>query len=280
MTPALDGIRVVTIAANVPGPVAVAQLRDLGAAVIKIEPPSGDLLALAAPRWYAELHEGVDVRRLDLKGDVDRETLRATLAESDVLVTSSRPAALARLGLAWHDLHAAYPRLVQVAIVGRASPRADDVGHDLTYQAAAGLLAPPQLPRTLIADLAGAERAVSATLALLLAREHRGEGGYAEVSLEACACDFAAPLRAGLTAPGGILGGGSPQYACYRARDGWVALGNVEPHFQQKFVRELGLDGALDRERLAALLLARTAQEWEDWGAEHNLPIVAVVTQP
>ncbi|TAM60508.1 CoA transferase [bacterium] len=278
MTLALGDVRVVTLATNVPGPVAVARLRDLGAAVVKIEPPSGDLLAIAAPSWYAELHEGVEVVRLDLKSETGRALLRVKLAASDVLVTSSRPAALARLGLAWHELHAAYPRLVQVAIVGRASPHADDAGHDLTYQGAAGLLTPPHLPRTLVADLAGAERAVSATLALLLARGRHGEGQYAEVSLAACAHDFAAPLRAGLTAPGGVLGGGSPQYACYRARDGWVALGNVEPHFQHKFAQALALDGTVGRERLAELFATRSAQEWEVWGAEHGLPVVAVVS--
>ncbi|TAM77937.1 CoA transferase [bacterium] len=278
MTSALSGIRILTIAANVPGPVAAARLRDLGARVAKIEPPSGDLLAYAAPRWYAELHENIEVLRLDLKHEAERATLHVRLAESDVLVTSSRPAALARLGLAWSDLHALYPRLVQVAIVGRASPHADDAGHDLTYQAAAGLLTPPQMPRALLADLAGAERAVSAVLALLFARERHGEANYAEVSLEEGARAFAAPLRAGLTTPGGVLGGGSPHYACYRASDGWVALGNVEAHFQQRLARELELDGAVDRKRLAALFLTRSATEWEAWGAQRGLPIVAVAT--
>ncbi|TAM87145.1 CoA transferase [bacterium] len=280
MTRALGGIRILTIATNVPGPVAAARLCDLGAVVTKIEPPSGDLLAYAAPHWYAELHQGVEVLRLDLKHEADRATLRACLAESDVLVTSSRPAALARLGLAWRDLHALYPRLVQAAIVGRASPHADDAGHDLTYQAAAGLLTPPQMPRALLADLAGAERAVSAVLALLLARERHGESGYAEVSLEEGAQAFAAPLRAGLTTPGGVLGGGSPHYACYRASDGWVALGNVEVHFQRRFARELEIDGSVGREQLAALFLTRSAAEWEAWGAQRNLPIVAVATPP
>ena len=71
----LDGIGVLTLAINLPGPVAVARLRRLGAAVVKIEPPGGDPLAHVLPRWYELLHEGQTVLPLDLKGD-DLKRLR------------------------------------------------------------------------------------------------------------------------------------------------------------------------------------------------------------
>src|SRR5690348_10700239 len=191
----LAGIRVLSLATSLPGPLAVARLRTLGATVAKIEPPAGDLLAAALPAWYTDLHQGVDVRRLDLKTPAGQAALTDALAASDLLLTAQRPTALARLGLDWETLHARYPTLCQVAIVGDPPPAAERPGHDLTYQAGLGLLKPLDLPRVLVADFAGAERAVSAGLALLLARE-RGQGcGRTWVALSEAAADFAAPLR-------------------------------------------------------------------------------------
>ncbi|MDE2571238.1 MAG: CoA transferase [bacterium] len=272
----LESVRVVTLATNVPGPLAAARLHALGAAVTKIEPPAGDLLARVAPRWYTLLHDGVEVLRVDLHLDAQRAILERHLAHADLLLTSSRPSALARWGLSWGESHPAHPRLVHVAIVGHLSPRAESAGHDLTYQAEAGLLEPPRLPRTLLADLAGAERAVSTALALLLARERTGAAEYAEVSLAETARELCAPLRYGLTAAGGMLGGGWPHYGIYRAREGWVALANVEKRFQERFLRELGI-GEESQAAFAAALSQRTAAEWEAWGKEHGLPVAAVM---
>src|SRR4051794_26225209 len=159
--PPLRGIRVVSLALNVPGPAAAAHLCGLGAAVTKVEPLDGDPLARMCPAWYEDLRAGQDVVRLDLKDAAGRASLDGLLEGADVLLTSSRPAALDRLGLSWPDLHVRFPHLVQVAIVGHAAPHQEVPGHDLTYLATAGLLVPPQVPRTLLADLAGAERAVS-----------------------------------------------------------------------------------------------------------------------
>ncbi len=271
----LDNVRVLTLAINLPGPAAVARLRGLGAAVVKVEPPPGDPLGHVRPEWYRALHQGVEVLRLDLKEPAGRSQLEELLGRSDLLITATRPAALARLGLAWADLHGRHPRLCQVGIIGYACPAENVPGHDLTYQARAGLLTPPQLPRTCVADLAGAERVVSAALALLLGRE-RGQGGqHAAVSLAEAALDFAEPLRQALTTPDGLLGGGSPRYNLYRARDGWVALAALEPHFWETLTRELAV-AEPDREQLDALFLTRTAGEWEAWAAAHDLPLVAV----
>jgi alpha-methylacyl-CoA racemase len=271
----LDNSRVLTLAVNLPGPLAAARLRQLGAAVVKVEPPAGDPLARASPDWYRELHEGQEVVRLDLKSVEDRARLDAWLGRADLLLTATRPAALRRLGLLWEELHARYPRLCQVALVGDPAPLEDRPGHDLTYQARAGLLTPPHLPRACIADLAGAQEAVSAALALLLARE-RGQGGqHATVSLARAAEWFAEPWRRGLTAAGGALGGGLPAYQLYRAREGWVALAALEPHFQQRLIAELGLACA-SQEELQRVLLTRTAQEWEAWAASRDVPLATV----
>jgi len=171
MTSFLKDIRVISLATNIPGPVAAARLRDMGADVVKVEPPSGDALALASPQWYAELHEGLEVFQLDLKTDNGKEQLHEHLAKSDLLLTASRPSALFRLDLAWSTLANCYPELCQVAIIGYAPPNAEKPGHDLTYQAGLGLVTPPELPRTIAADFAGAERAVTLALGLLYQRE-------------------------------------------------------------------------------------------------------------
>ena len=271
----LDGISIVSTAINVPGPVAVAALRDMGAAVVKVEPPFGDPLAAAAPAWYAQLCTGTEVLPLDLKHPEGRGRLRALLDTTDVLITSSRPSSLERLGLGWESLHSQYSRLCHVAIVGYAAPRQDVAGHDLTYQCDAGLVAPPALPSTLIADLSGAQQAVSATLALLLARESRGEAGRIEIALSDAASAFAPPVQHGLTTAHGWLGGGVPAYNVYRSSDGWIAVAALEPQFRITLARELGIN-VEDADAMSRTFAARTANEWDAWGRDRGLPMVAI----
>lgn len=275
MSAPLAGVRAVTIAVNVPGPAAAARLVGLGATVTKVEPPGGDPLASLHPRWYEELAAGQEIVTLDLKQAAGRERLDALLEEADLLLTSNRRAALERLGLAPEALRRRFPTLVHVAIVGHPAPGHDRPGHDLTYAAEHGLVAPPGLPPTLVADLGGAELAVTAALALLLARERGAGGGFAEVPLAGAAERFAAPLRHGATAAGGTLGGGLPRYGLYETRSGWIAVAALEPRFQERLRAELGLD-ELTRPALERRFTERDAEEWEAWARPRDLPLVAV----
>jgi crotonobetainyl-CoA:carnitine CoA-transferase CaiB-like acyl-CoA transferase len=272
---ALAGVEVVTLAPNVPGPVAAARLRDLGAHVTKIESPAGDLLVHVAPRWYAALHRTMRIETLDLKTPEGRDLLEGALARADVLLTSSRISALDRLGLGWDDLHARHPRLVHVAIVGLPPPDDERAGHDLNYVGDLGLLEPPAMPRTLLADLAGSERAVSATLGLLLRRERTGHAGRELLSLRDAAAVFGEPLAHGLTAKAGPLGGGQGIYGLYRTRDGWVAVAALEPHFARKILELVGR-GKADTATLSAAFAERGGAEWVSWAEEHDLPISIV----
>src|SRR5437868_1986759 len=224
----LQGIKIVSLALNAPGPVAAARLARLGAEVTKVEPPSGDATSKAAPKWYESLCRGQTVLRIDLKDTGGRAELDSMLAEADLLLASFRPSALQRLGLDWNGLHARHPRLCFVGIIGYPPPQEERTGHDLTYQSDFGLLRPPEMPPTLFVDLAGAERAVSMALALLNKAARTGEAGCAWVSLHECARDLAAPIQAGLTLPGGLLGGGYLLYGFYRANDGWIAVAALE----------------------------------------------------
>ena len=118
-----------------------------------------------------------------------------------------------------------------MAVVGFPPPDEDHAGHDLTYQAVNGLVRPPDMPRTLIADLAGAERATSEALALLYAREKTGRGGRRLVALSDAAAAMAAAVRHGVTNPDMFLGGVLPNYAVYPTKDGYLAVAALEFHF-------------------------------------------------
>lgn len=275
----LAGIRTVSLAVNLPGPVAASRFTSLGAHVTKVEPPSGDPLRIIAPDWYEELARGQDARVLDLKDEGARSELEELLAQTDLLLTSSRPGALTRLGLCWADLSARLPRLCQVAIVGY--PALDDnlAGHDLTYQAAAGTLSPPMMPTVPIADLAGAERAVSERavsegLAAILHRDATGTATYREVALSEVCQDLSQPVRCGTSTPDGVLGGALPTYGIYDTASGYVALAALEPHFWQRVVQLLKVSDS--REELETVFLTRTATDWEEWARAHDLPLSAV----
>jgi alpha-methylacyl-CoA racemase len=271
----LQGVKMVNLALNVPGPVAAARLTKLGAEVTKVEPPTGDAAKTAAPALYESLCQGQTVLRLDLKSPEGCAKLDELLAQADLLLASFRPSALQRLGLDWESLHARHPKLCFVGIIGYPAPLQERTGHDLTYQSDLGLLRPPHMPPTLFIDLAGAERAVSMALALLNRVARGGESGCAWVSLHECAQDLAAPLKAGLTSSDGILGGAYPLYGFYRANDGWIAIAALEPHFGERLLAELGLKKA-DRAALERIFLQRKATSWEKWAQELDLPLVAV----
>lgn len=271
----LDGMRVVTLAPNVPGPVAAERLREFGASVTKVESPAGDPLQVHNPAWYTALSDHKEIVVLDLKSEAGLSELEGIIAGADLLLTSSRPAALSRLGLSWESLRGKFPRLSQVAIVGYPAPHQNEPGHDLTYLARYGLLTPPEMPRTLLADLAGAERAVSAAMGLLLQRERTGQTGYVEVALSESAEAFAAPLDFGVTRPEAVLGGGFAGYRIYPTSDGWLAVAALEPHFLEKLVSELGLEEA-SQNGFGKAFISRKSGEWEEWAKAHDLPLLAV----
>lgn len=271
----LAGLRVLTTALNLPGPAACARLRDLGATVEKIEPPPGDPMQQFNAGWYRRLHEQINVRVLDLKTPAGRASMDALLLGSDILVTAQRPSALARMGLGARDLGERFPRLCHVAIVGHGPPEEEQAGHDLTYLAQAGLVSPPAMPATLFADMAGAERAVTTALALVLARDRGRPARAAFVPLAEAAQWLAQPLAHRLTTPGALLGGGSPGYNVYASKDGWIAVAALEPHFARALGEALEIL-PLDKARLAARFAAESAQHWQAWARARDLPIVAL----
>lgn len=270
MSKPLAGFTVVTVALNVPGPLAAESLREDGAQIIKVEPPTGDPLAQMAPDWYAELHQDTEIRTINLKLPQGQAAMHTLLAGADLFLSSSRPSAMQRLGLDGATLQAAYPRLCRVTIVGDS--KAPEIpGHDLTYQVEAGLIDPqrPVVPRTLLADLMGSRAAYAAALALLLGRERGAPERERIVGLGDAARYAARPFRAGLTAPGGILSGAHDTYRFYRTLDGWVAAAPLETHFKARWQAVIGESGATS-------IAAQPTAHWLRVAQEHDLPLVAV----
>lgn len=298
----LAGLLVVDLTRLLPGPLTARLLADLGARVVKVEEPRlGDPVRLAPPFAGGEsalgsmLLAGVESVALDLKNPGAREVLFALLARADVLLDTFRPGGLARLGLAPELLAGRFPRLVHCSITGwgGGGPWAERAGHDLTYQAAAGTLAPTAaMPAAPWADLAGAWSAATAVLAALVERARTGRGARIDAALHDAAVH--SNLVAWAEEAGGPRAVGEPLaltgalacYGLYPAADGVpVALAALEEHFWQRFCAAAGAPGLrrlqlrrdpAARRAVATVIATRPAAEWAELAAAHDLPLEPV----
>jgi crotonobetainyl-CoA:carnitine CoA-transferase CaiB-like acyl-CoA transferase len=285
----LHGIRILSLALNLPGPAALMRCRRMGATCTKLEPPSGDPMGHYNPGAYGELHEGVRILQGDLKRPEGQELLDRELQRTDILLTSFRPSALEKLGLGWKALHSRYPGLSQVAIVGAPGARAEEPGHDLTYLADNGLVPGLELPATLYADMSGSLMASEAVLQAALRKHERYAGGgdphpeglYLEVALSDAAGYLALPRRWGLTQPSGSVGGAHAGYRIYPCRDGRVAVAALEPHFAAALCAAAGVASgdiqslfARDTHAaVAAFFAAQTREQLDRLAVEKDLPL-------
>ncbi|HEX3526362.1 MAG TPA: CaiB/BaiF CoA-transferase family protein [Thermoanaerobaculia bacterium] len=302
----LSGLLVVDLTRHLPGPLAAHLLADLGARVVKIEEPAlGDPVRHAPPRregtgaLAAILLSGVESVALDLKQPAARQVLEALLARADVLLESFRPGTLERLGFAPEELRLRYPRLIRCSISGwgQSGPYAARAGHDLTYQALAGSLAPttpPSMPAVPVADLTGAWSAVTAILASLIEREKTGDGkridaalfdGAVHANLASWASEAGGAKTVGESLP---LTGALPCYNLYRTAEGdLLALAALEPHFWERFCRAAGRPDLIrhqyrsrdrSRRKVAALIRRRTRAEWLDLLSREDIPAEMVLS--
>jgi crotonobetainyl-CoA:carnitine CoA-transferase CaiB-like acyl-CoA transferase len=219
----------------------------------------------------------MDILEINLRDADGNARLRLLLADADLLLTSSRPSSLQKLKLSWNELHPLFPRLCHVAIVGESAGRAGVAGHDLTYQARAGLLREPRVPAILAADVLGAQCAVSAALELLYVRERTGAGSYKEVAIADAAREFSASIAHGLTSSEGVLGGASPFYNVYRAADGYIALAAIEPHFRERVLKCLELESE-DRAAFERTFAKHSCRYWENAALDCDFPLAELLT--
>ena len=277
----LKGIRILSLALNLPGPAALMRCQQMGARCVKLESPAGDPMRHYAPDAYAALHQGGRVTSADLKTDAGQKTLHRELAKTDVLLTSFRPSALRKLGLTWRALHKQYPQLSQVAIVGGAGAEAEAPGHDLTYLAENGLITGLDLPATLYADMGGSLMASEAVLQVVMQAQRNGRGSYLEVALASAAAYLALPRTWGLTTPGAAVGGGHAGYQIYACKNGRVAVAALEPHFAARLCSAAGLAASTStamfkpdtQQAIAAWLLSKTRSQLDKLAQDKDIPL-------
>ncbi|MFM9880575.1 MAG: CoA transferase [Burkholderiaceae bacterium] len=291
---ALKGVRILSLALNLPGPAALLRCQQMGATCVKLEPPapknpanaargatSGDPMAHYSPEAYAALHPGVKTLTADLKTQVGQKRLHRELAKADVLLTSFRPSALVKLGLPWKLLQQHYPSLSHVAIVGAPGARAEEPGHDLTYLADNGLVTGLDLPPTLYADMGGALMASEAVLQAVLAQRGKDKGVRIEVALSEAAAWLALPRSWQLTVPSGAVGGAHAGYRVYACKDGRVAVAALEPHFAAALCAAAGLDSSsvaamlapATAHAIAAFLRGKTRKQLDTLAQQKDIPL-------
>lgn len=262
----LAGVRVLDLSTLLPGPLGTLMLADAGADVIKIERPGrGDEMRSYNPKLgkasanYAVLNRGKRAFSADLKDPADRDRVLDLAARADIVMEQFRPGVAARLGLGYEHLRARNPKIVYCSITGygQTGPHATRAGHDLNYLAESGLLGvvtdgtgAPQLPVTVLADIAaGSYPAVVNILLALRQRDRTGAGCHLDVSmahnLQVLGYGYVAahqgsgrwpePSREQLT-------GGSPRYQIYATSDGrHVAVAALEQKFWERLTTLIGL---------------------------------------
>jgi crotonobetainyl-CoA:carnitine CoA-transferase CaiB-like acyl-CoA transferase len=196
----LQGIRILDLTAVVMGPYATQTLGDLGADIVKVEPPSGDNLRAVGPMRHAgmgamALHLNRNKRSivLDLKQPEGREACLRLAAGCDALIYNTRPQAMARLGLGYEAVAAANPKIVYLGAFGygEEGPYAGKPAYDDLIQGAAGLPAllkqqgaeQPRYAPIIVADRSVGQQVASAVSAALYYREKSGEGQRVDVPM-------------------------------------------------------------------------------------------------
>jgi crotonobetainyl-CoA:carnitine CoA-transferase CaiB-like acyl-CoA transferase len=194
----LENVRVIDLSQYIPGPFATRQLADLGAEVVKIEPPGGDPMrnfmhheSHTPSPVYRHLNRGKRVCELNLKLETGKQALGELIVDADILLESFRPGVLARLGFDREQLERLNPGLIHCALsgYGQAGPYAQRAGHDINYCAlssqtiVSGIAEKPVIAYPPIADHAAALQASTLMLAALHARHRQNTGIYLDISI-------------------------------------------------------------------------------------------------
>jgi crotonobetainyl-CoA:carnitine CoA-transferase CaiB-like acyl-CoA transferase len=259
----LAGIRVIELANFIAGPLAGTLLADMGADVIKVEPPKGDLSRAAPPIRngesvsFAALNRNKRSLVLDLKRPEAVEVLRKLTAKSDVFLEASRPGALDKLGLGAAQVKALNPTIVYTSVsgFGQSGPDRRRAGVNLIVEAFSGVLSVtgepgkmPMRPGVQSADVFGALFAAYATLASLVGAARHGEGRIADVSLveasiAAAAWEVAEYLETGKAPqPMGNRHRLTAPYQLFETSDHrYVAFGTPNDGMFEKLMQVLGL---------------------------------------
>lgn len=261
----LAGIRILDLARLGPGPHSSQILGDFGAEILTVEPPPKDPKALEMPR-------GAPIRRnsrsitLNLKHEKGREIFGKLVEQSDVVVEGFRPGVAKRLGIDHAALSAVKQDIISVSLTGfgQSGRYSQVAGHDINYQAMAGILhltgdrdGPPRIPGNAVADNAGGIAAALAILTSIIARDRTGVGQAVDVAmldtlLTMMLLSINQTVETGVSPRRGetLLTGAYPFYDVYECRDGkHLAVGAIEPWFYANLCRLLGREDFIENQR-------------------------------
>lgn len=297
----LAGVRLVDFSMFVPGPFASAMLADLGAEVIKVEPPRGDPGRGYVPVQFATENRNKRSLAVDLKNPRSQKIVEGLVKQADVVLEGFRPGVAKRLGIDYEVLKKHHPKLIYCSIsgYGQTGPWRSRPGHDVNYVAAAGALAfpgqwlkPPTRSSLPVADMGGGAFAAIAVLAALHERTTSGKGAYLDLSLFESAFFWAAQ-RHSLDPDVDPRAHIFPVNDVFETADGKrLTLGILEEHFWQSFLRlapeldlkEFSTDAARRKngdalsKMISEVILKRNAAQWIKLLEQNDVPVDLCVT--
>ncbi len=308
----LKGLRIVDCTRNIAGPVATMLAAEMGADVIKVEPPGGDEMRQWPPFvdgqsiYFVSCNRGKRSIALDFKSDEGNGLFRKLVATADVVVENYRPGTLEKIGIGWQNLKDAHPKLVWVSVTGygRSGPRAGAPAYDSMIQAYTGIMGitgeagrPPVRCGGSPIDIATAYLAWSTIMTGVYCAAKTGRGMLLEVSLMESALGFMhAYLQGALVGLGMPVRMGSETMGIYplgafETADGEFCLVQVSNEHQWKRFCNLldASDLASDarfasnplrvknrdslRPLVAGYLLRRPARDWETVFTAAGVPV-------
>lgn len=304
----MRGVRIVDLSRLYPGPLCTMMLADLGAEVLKVESPEGELGRYFPPYQYGsgalflQLNRGKKSITLNLKKPKAVSVLHRLLEKADILVESFRPGVMRRFGLDPATVCERHPQLIYCSIsgFGQEGPNSRRPGHDINYISLAGILSLQGnhdrgyvIPPIQIADTLGAFQASTAICAALVQRARTGKGQHFDINLLDGALFLLIHLASLYYAGAPIaqtelpLSGRLASYNIYQTADGrYLALGFVEPKFWETFCLKMQLTQFMnsqlqpDQEALIRVLNDRfktkTLSDWIDFFREEDLCITPV----
>ncbi len=296
--PFLTGIRVLDLSQYIPGPYASLILADLGADVVRVEPPGGEPMRRVGPRdsdgispWYKAVNRGKTVVEIDLKDSAGKAAFRALVERSDALLESYRPGVLDRLGFGHEALHVLNPRIVSCSLSGWGlnGPYYLRGGHDINYMGLMGGLERSGIPERPVvaypptADFSSGMQAALTMMGALIGRDRpggTGRGATIDVSIAETVLPWQiwglnGLLRDGWEVPRAAQfpNGGAAFYNIYETSDGrFITLGALEDKFWANFCTACGQEAWIARQweprpqtaliaEVAAFVGARTLDE-------------------
>jgi len=258
----LEGIRILDLTRQAPGPYCTMLLGDLGADVIVVEEPPGagrrmEMGMSERTQAFWALSRNKRSVALNLKEPRAQEAFLRLADKADVVLEGFRPGVVQRLGVDYEAVKARNDRVIYCSLsgYGQTGPYAGLVGHDINYISIGGALgligtagSPPAIPMNIIADFAGGGLyAAFSILAAVIARGQTGRGQYVDIAMsDGVTSLLAFPasqyFAAGMVPKPGVemLNGGAPYYAVYETKDGkWLSIGCIEPWFWSELCKAL-----------------------------------------